>query len=145
MGMFKDLKKLSDQGKEMGKQSGRPTSMMGMLKDTPNVINQATGAIDDAMAMQADMQAQNQLLTTGTPGTATIKGLTDTGTLVNFNPQVVLDLEVTVDGKDAYTTQLTTAVPQMQIPLVQPGNTLGVRVDPADPSLIAIDWTRPQG
>ena len=59
MGMFKDLKKLSDQGKEIGKQSGRPTSMLGMLKDTPNMINQATGAIDDAMAMQADMQAQN--------------------------------------------------------------------------------------
>jgi hypothetical protein len=145
MGMFKDLKKLSDQGKEIGKQSGRPTSMLGMIKDTPNMINQATGAIDDAMAMQADMQAQNQLLTTGTPGTATIKGLTETGTLVNFNPQVVLDLEVALDGKDAYTTQLTTAVPQMQIPLVQPGNKVGVRVDPADPSAIAIDWTRPQG
>ncbi len=93
MGMFKDLKKLSDQGKEIGKQSGRPTSMMGMIKDMPNQINQATGAIDDAMAMQADMQAQNQLLTTGTPGTATIKGLTQTGALINFNPQVVLDLE----------------------------------------------------
>lgn len=145
MGMFKDLKKLSDQGKEIGKQSGRPTSMMGMIKDMPNQINQATGAIDDAMAMQADMQAQNQLLTTGTPGTATIKGLTQTGALVNFNPQVVLDLEVAVEGKDAYTTQLTTTVPQMQIPLVQPGNKVGVRVDPADPSSIAIDWTRPQG
>jgi hypothetical protein len=145
MGMFKDLKKLSDQGKEIGKQSGRPTSMLGMIKDMPNQINQATGAIDDAMAMQADMQAQNQLLTTGTPGTATIKALQETGTLVNFNPQVVLDLEVAVEGKDAYTTQLTTAVPQMQIPLVQPGNKVGVRVDPADPSSLAIDWTRPQG
>jgi hypothetical protein len=145
MGMFKDLKKLSDQGKEIGKASGRPTSMLGMIKDTPNMINQATGAIDDAMAMQADMQAQNQLLTTGTPGTATIKGLQETGTLVNFNPQVVLDLEVAVEGKDPYTTQLTTAVPQMQIPLVSPGNKVGVRVDPADPSSIAIDWTRPQG
>jgi hypothetical protein len=145
MGMFKDLKKLSDQGKEIGKQSGRPTSMLGMIKDMPNQLNQATGAIDDAMAMQADMQAQQMLLTTGTPGTATIKNLQDTGTLVNFNPQVILDLEVTVEGKDPYTTQLTTSVPQMQIPMIQPGNKVGVRVDPADPSSLAIDWTRPQG
>jgi hypothetical protein len=145
MGMFKDLKKMTDQSKELGKQQGRPTSMMGMIKDMPNSINQMSGALDDALDMQADMQAQNQLLTTGTPGTATIKGLQETGTLVNFNPQVVLDLEITLEGKDAYTTQLTTAVPQMQIPLVQPGNKVGVRVDPADPSAIAIDWTRPQG
>lgn len=145
MGMFKDLKKLSDQGKEISKQTGRPTSMMGMLKDMPNQINQATGMVDDAMAMQADMQAQQMLLTTGTPGTATITALQDTGALVNFNPQVILDLEVTVEGKDPYTTQLTTSVPQMQIPLIQPGNKVGVRVDPADPSALAIDWTRPQG
>jgi hypothetical protein len=91
------------------------------------------------------MQAQQMLLTTGTPGTATIKNLQDTGTLVNFNPQVILDLEVTVEGKDPYTTQLTTSVPQMQIPMIQPGNKVGVRVDPADPSSLAIDWTRPQG
>jgi hypothetical protein len=145
MGMFKDLKKLSDQGKEIGKQSGRPTSMMGMIKDMPNTLNQATGAIDDAMAMQADMQAQNQLLTTGTPGTATIKALQETGVLVNFTPQVVLDLEIVLEGKDSYTAQLTTAIPQMQIPMVAPGNKVGVRVDPADPSAIAIDWSRPQG
>ena len=91
---------------------------MGMFKDVPNQVSQATGAIDDAMAMQADMQAQNQLLTTGTPGTATITALQETGTLINFNPQVVLDLEIAVDAKAPYTTQLTTAVPQMQIPLV---------------------------
>ena len=145
MGMFKDIKKLSDQGKEIGKQTGRPTSMTGMIKNLPNDLANATAAVDDAMAMQADMQKQQQLLTSGTPGKATIKGFTDTGVLVNFNPQVVLDLEITLEGKDAYTTQLTTAVPQMQIPLVQPGNKVGVRVDPADPSSIAIDWTRPQG
>ncbi|MCJ7437271.1 MAG: hypothetical protein MUP97_05865 [Acidimicrobiia bacterium] len=145
MGMFKDIKKMTDQSKELSKQQGRPTSMLGRIKDTPNTLNQMSGALDDAMGMQADMQAQNQLLTTGTPGTATIKALQETGTLVNFNPQVFLDLEVAVEGKDPYTTQLTTAIPQMQIPMVAPGNKVGVRVDPADPSAIAIDWTRPQG
>jgi hypothetical protein len=113
---------------------------MGMIKSMPNDIANATAAVDDAMAMQADMQKQQQLLTSGTPGRATIKGFTDTGTLVNFNPQVVLDLEVNVEGKDAYGAQLATAVPQIYLAQLQPGATIGVRVDPSDPSSIAIDW-----
>jgi hypothetical protein len=145
MGMFKDIKKLKDQSKEIGQKSGRPTSMMGMLKDMPNQIHQATEMVDDAMALQEDMQKQQQLLTTGTPGTATIKGVTDTGVQVNFNPQVVLDLSVAVDGGAAYDTKLTTSVPQMQLAMLQPGNKVGVRVDPSDQSSLAIDWTRPQG
>jgi hypothetical protein len=143
MGMFKDIKKLKDQGKQINDAQGRPTSMMGMLKDMPNQINQATQAVDDAMALQADMQRQQALLTTGTPGRATINNFTDTGTLVNYNPQVVLDLEVAVEGKDPYAAQLTTSVPQIYPSKLTPGGNLGVRVDPADPSSMAIDWAQP--
>ncbi len=145
MGMFKDLKNLKDQGDAALKAQGKRTGMIGMLRDMPDTIHQATEAVDDAMALQAEMAKQQQLLTTGTPGTATIKGFTDTGTLVNFNPQVVLDCSIEVAGKAAYDAKITTSVPQMHIPLVQPGNKIGVKVDPNDPSSIAIDWTRPQG
>jgi hypothetical protein len=141
--MFKDLKKLSDQGKEMSKQQGRPTSMLGMMKDMPNQINQATAAVDDAMAMQADMQKQQALLQTGTPAKASVKSMQDTGTLVNFNPQIILELEVTVEGKDPYPVQLSTPIPQMMLAQITPGKTVGVRVDPADPSSLAIDWSQP--
>ena len=144
MGMFKDLKKLSDQGKEAQKAQGKRTGMIGMLRDMPDTINQASAAVDDAMALQADMAKQQALLATGTPGTATIKGFTDTGMIVNFNPQVVLDVAVEVEGK-SYDAQVTTSVPQMHIPLVQPGNKIGVKVDPSDQNNLAIDWTRPQG
>jgi len=140
MGMFKDIKKLKDQSKEIGAQQGRPTSMLGMLKDTPNMIHQATAAVDDAMALQAEMQKQQQLLATGASGRATIKNFTDTGTLVNFNPQVVLDLSVAVDGQTPYDAQLSTSVPQVYLSRLQAGNSIGVRVDPGDPSSIAIDW-----
>jgi len=138
--MFKDLKKLSDQGKEIGKQTGRPTSMMGMIKNMPNDIANATAAVDDAMAMQAEMQAQQLLLTTGTPGRAVVKSAQQTGAFVNMNPQVILDLEVTVEGKDPYAVQLSTSVPQISIPMVQPGSNVGVRVDPNDPQSLVIDW-----
>jgi hypothetical protein len=138
--MFKDLKKMSDQGKEMQKKQGKRTGMIGMLRDMPDTINQASAAVDDAMALQEDMQKQQALLATGTPGKATIKNFTDTGTLVNFNPQIVLDLEVAIDGKSPYAAQLTTSVPQVYLARLQPGGSIGVKVDAADPSSIAIDW-----
>ena len=34
----------------MGKKSGRPTSMLGMLKDTPNQIHNATEAVGASRA-----------------------------------------------------------------------------------------------
>ncbi len=145
MGMFKDLKKLSDQGKEVQKAQGKKTGMLGMMKDMPDQLHQATEAIDDAMKLQADMAAQQALLSTGTAGTATIKGFTDTGVQVNFNPQIVFDVSVEVPGQPAYDAKISAGVPAMQAPLVQPGCKIGVKVDPADPNLIAIDWTRPQG
>lgn len=143
MGMFKDLKKLKDQGKEIGEKTGRPTSMMGMLKQMPQDLATATGAIDDAMAMQDDMMKEQQLLQTGTPGRATIKSLQDTGTIINNAPAVVLDLEVAVEGKDPYAVQIQRAVPQIYLARCQPGGQIGVKVDPADPSAVAIDWTQP--
>ena len=141
--MFKDIKKLKDQGKEIGAQTGRPTSMLGMLKDTPNQLHQATAAVDDAMALQAEMQKQQQLLATGAVGRATIKNFTDTGTLVNFNPQVVLDLEVAVDGQTPYDRAAQhRGAADLPRAACRPGTTIGVRVDPGDPSSIAIDWAQ---
>lgn len=145
MGMFKDIKKLKQQGDDAMKAQGKRTGMTGMMRDLPDTLNQATAAVDDAMALQAEMAKQQQLLASGTPGTARIKGLTDTGVQVNMQPQVVIDLSVELDGQAPYDAQLTTAVPQIHIPLVQPGNTIGVKVDPADQQSIALDWTRPQG
>jgi hypothetical protein len=115
--------------------------MLGMLKDTPNQLHRATAAVDDAMALQAEMQKQQQLLATGAVGRATIKNFTDTGTLVNFNPQVVLN-QVAVDGQTPYDAQLSTAVPQIYLSRLQAGGSIGVRVDPGDPSSIAIDWAQ---
>src|ERR1043166_4226814 len=110
MGMFKDLKKLSDQGKEMQEAQGKRTGMLGMLKDMPDQIHQATEMVDDAMAMQANMAKQQQLLTNGTPGVATIKSFTDTGVQINGEAQIVFDASVEVEGKPAYDAKITATV-----------------------------------
>ncbi|MFO7590887.1 MAG: hypothetical protein R6X23_08315 [Acidimicrobiia bacterium] len=142
MGMFKDIKKLSDQGKEISKASGRPTSMLGMIKQMPADIHNATEMVGE---VQADMALQQKLLTSGKLGTGTITAIQDTGTLVNFNPQVIVDMQVAVEGQAPYAVQITASVPQIHIPLIQPGNTIGVRVDPDDPASVILDWSRPQG
>lgn len=145
MGMFKDLKKLRDQGKEASEKAGRPSTIVGSIKNMPNDLKTATDALDGAMALQEDMQKQQLLLSTGIPGTATIKAVTATGVVVNYNPQVVLDVDVAVDGGDTFAAQVTTAVPQIQLGILQLGKKVGVRVDPSDQSNITIDWARQPG
>lgn len=140
MGMFKDIKKMKDQGKDIQRAQGKRTGMIGMMRDMPGSISRASSAVDDAMAMQADIQKSQALLQTGTQGRATVTSVQQTGTLINFNPQVILDLQVTVPGQAAYEAKLTEAVPQVYLARLQPGAEIGVRVDPSDPSTIALDW-----
>jgi hypothetical protein len=143
MGLFKDLKKMSDQGKEMNKAMGRPTTLSGMIKDMPNQMAQASQLMDQAQAMQGDMGSQQQILATGTPGRGTIKHYVDTGMIVNYAPTVRMDLEVTPTGGEAYDVQLTTSVPQVYLARLVPGGSVAVKIDPADPASVVIDWTQP--
>jgi len=140
MGMFKDINKMNKQAKEIQKSQGKRTGMIGMMRDMPGQISRASSAVDDAMAMQADIQKSQALLQTGTPGRASVTSIQQTGTLVNFNPQCIIDLQVTVPGQAPYAAKLTEAVPQVYLARLQPGAEIGVRVDPTDPSTLALDW-----
>jgi hypothetical protein len=140
MGMFKDMNKMKKQGNEMLKAQGKRTGMIGMMRDMPGNISRASSAVDDAMAMQANLQKSQALLQTGTQGRATVQGVQQTGTLINFNPQVILDLQVTVPGQAPYAAKLTEAVPQVYLARLQPGADIGVRIDPTDPQTLALDW-----
>ena len=102
--------------------------------------SQVSAIVDDAMAQQAEMRAEQSLLESGTPGRATITGFTDTGVLVQFNPQVVVDLTVAAGGGAPYDVRLTTTVPPAQLARLEAGADLDVRVDPAEPQHVAIDW-----
>jgi len=98
-------------------------------------------AVDDALALQAEMQAEQALLQSGTPARATVTNCTNTGLLVNFNPQVVLDLSVAVGGQPPYEVQLTTSVPVTYLSRLHAGSDVSVRVDPSKPQRVVIDWS----
>jgi len=80
------------------------------------------------------------LLATGTPGTAAITGLTQTGMYMNENPQIRMQLLVTLPGQTPYAAQHTEIVPLMLLGRLSSGQPLQVRVDPMNLNRIAVDW-----
>ncbi len=131
MGIFKDMKDVKKDLKEQKRQAKEMNKAQGGLR----------GALDKYSEMEADLQAEQALLSSGTPGRATIQSFTDTGMRQNWNPLVVVDLQVTVPGQAPYTAQATSMVPKIYLGRLQPGAEVGVRVDPSDFSKLAIDWT----
>jgi len=85
-----------------------------------------------------NMNQRNQVLQTGIPAMATIVSLADTGMLVNYQPQVRIGLQVAPPNGVPYQAEVTMVVSQLMIPRVQPGMMVPVKIDPKDPSKIAI-------
>jgi len=86
--------------------------------------------------------ATARLLATGLAGQATITGLTQTGAYLNRNPQVAMDLMVEVPGRAPYPVQHREFVQLVMLGRLSNGAPLSVRVDPANPQRVAIDWSR---
>ncbi|HUP83062.1 MAG TPA: hypothetical protein VM284_02615 [Candidatus Limnocylindria bacterium] len=80
------------------------------------------------------------LMTTGTAGTAQITGLTQTGMYFNENPQIRMQLLVSLPGQTPYATQHTEIVPMMLLGRLNSGAPLQVRVDPMNLNRVAVDW-----
>lgn len=77
----------------------------------------------------------------GVAGTGQIMGLRQTGMTVNDQPQVELDLLVTIPGRSPYRAKVKEIVPLIMLNRLQ--GTLGVRVDPAEPETVVIQWDQP--
>jgi hypothetical protein len=84
--------------------------------------------------------ATDQLLATGIAGQATITGLTQTGMYLNDQPQISMDLTVNLPGQAPYAAKHHEFVPLMLLGRLSSGAPLVVRVDPANPQHLAIDW-----
>lgn len=80
----------------------------------------------------------NKLLSTGVPAQALVMQLADTGVRLNDNPQVKLVLEVHPMGQPPYQVETTAFVSMLKLAQIQPGQTINVRYDPADPSKVAL-------
>ena len=122
MGLFKDVRKVQKDAKAMGVK--RPKLREGLA--------QASDMMGDVRAQQ---EAAMRLQEKGKPGTATIKGMKDTGQLVNYQPVIEFELTVEVGGFSHEVTHKQ-AVPPTMIGQLQPGATVNVLVDPDEPGTL---------
>ncbi len=82
------------------------------------------------------------LLGTGLAGRATVMGVADTGTGVNANPLVELQLQLEVEGRAPIVITHRTVVPRLVVGRLAPGTSLPVWVDHRDPTKLEIDWSK---
>ncbi len=84
--------------------------------------------------------ASRRIDETGLAGTGQVVGLTQTGMYLNNNPQIGMQLMVSVPGRNAYQVEVRQFVPLMLLGSIQVGSTLPVKVDQQNPSKVVIDW-----
>ena len=82
----------------------------------------------------------DNLLATGVSGTATLTGVTQTGMYLNEQPRIKMDLLVQLPGQVPYAAEHSEFVPLILLSRVQPGATLPVKVNPAQPQKVVVDW-----
>jgi hypothetical protein len=85
--------------------------------------------------------ATDRISAMGVVGTGQIMDLRQTGVLINGQPQVEMDLLVTVMGRSPYRAKVKEIVPLIMLNRLQ--GTLPVRVDPARPESIVVQWDQP--
>ncbi|MEO6349793.1 MAG: hypothetical protein ABIP53_04000 [Candidatus Limnocylindrales bacterium] len=84
--------------------------------------------------------AVDQILATGVSGQAQILGMTQTGMYLNEQPQIELNLLVTVPGQTPYAARHKSFVPLILLGRLSSGVPLAVKVDPVDPHKLVVDW-----
>ncbi|ROO86115.1 hypothetical protein EDD29_3678 [Actinocorallia herbida] len=129
MGFFKSLRQLQRQSADI-QRDWDPAAQMraGMAQ------------MQAATASLAQQNATAHLAHTGLPGSGMVTAVRDSGTRMNGQPLVTLDLLVTVPGRPPYPVTVQCVVPLIGLPRLAPGQDLQVRVDRARPESVAVIW-----
>ena len=130
----KDPQKALDNAKKTmnsGLTGGLTKAFMGkdFVDDMNNAMNKGQAALDMQKSGQWIAQA-------GMDATAEVLSIQDTGTLINMNPVVVLQLKVQPTVGAEFTTTAQTPVSKIAIPRV--GDKIKIKYNPANPSQIAV-------
>ena len=83
-------------------------------------------------------------LQNGVPGTALVMSLEPTGMVINDMYYVCnIGLRVQLPAQAAYDVLIKQSVPITAMARVNPGSSIGVKVDAADQTKVVIDWQAP--
>ena len=92
------------------------------------------------LRMRRSAADADRITRTGLAGSAQITSMTQTGMSMNDQPQIDMELLVTVPGREPYQARRKEFVPLILLGRLSAGLPLPVRVDPADPQRVIIDW-----
>ena len=133
MGVFKSMRDLQKQAKEIERNSPPVADRMAAAQARMASVNQMMAAqtqAANAAAGLADGSAVRR--------TVTITGMRQIG-MLTFDLLVEFDLTVLPDGMPPYPATTQQRVSQMQVGRLQPGQTLQASVDPSNPAAIWLD------
>jgi hypothetical protein len=85
-------------------------------------------------------QEAQRLRVQGVPGQAQIVGMRQTGVSLNDQPQIELNLSVQTEMQGAYPVTVKEYVPMMMLGALSSGRPLPVKVDPANPQRLVVEW-----
>lgn len=89
----------------------------------------------------SNMMGDSKVLDSGVPGQAVVMSLEPTGTVINNMYYVcTIGLRVQLPAQAPYDILITQSVPLHAMARVDPGRSVGVKVDPADRTKVVIDW-----
>jgi hypothetical protein len=81
----------------------------------------------------------HSILQSGIPAQGKILSVQQTGVMVNYQPQVELQLEITPPGGVPYQARTKAVIPIVNIPQFQPGAQVPVKIHPTDPTKVVLD------
>ncbi|HQZ35498.1 MAG TPA: hypothetical protein PK020_13820 [Ilumatobacteraceae bacterium] len=137
MGLFKDLRTITKQAKEIERSSPG-------VKDSLATGTARMSAANAMMASMAQGGAQaSAAITNGVAAVATITAARQTGALINFSPVVELELLIMLPSGVPMQATRQEQVDQLNLGRCQPGMRLNVKVDPINANNLWIDWATP--
>jgi hypothetical protein len=128
MGLFKSARDIHKQAKEISK-NWDPAAQMA----------QAQARMADVNEMLAKQTAAAGLAATGTDAAATVVSARETGTMLNLQPVLEIDLTVMPGGQAPFPVTARQPVAATQLAALRPGAQLRVKFDPSDRSTVWID------
>lgn len=120
-----------------------PEARFGLLLTAAILAVVGVGLLVAGMRSKGRASSAQRVLTTGLAGSATVTGMTQTGMFLNENPQVEMELTVQLPGRPPYPAKRKQFVPLILLGRLSAGTPLAVKVDPADPNNVEIDWDAP--
>lgn len=133
MGLFRDLKKLSEQGKQLRDQY----PVQHQVSDASAKLAEATSMMEQLN--EAHSRAA-RVLANGVDAVAVITGVRQRGAMLNHQPLIDIDLVVTMPNGVPVPVSRSEAVALIHLARAEVGNRLPVRVDPSDPTALWINW-----